>query len=137
MTKDHDEPARRFHTTRIAYVFTACADREARVAVTGLLHAQRVEWSLQPLRCRDVPVGKMPGKVDGVVGRECELGPFRELHRATRLLTTTEPGGVGERRPALRLRAELSAAFPNGSRLADVRPVANLSWWPSNLATCK
>jgi MoxR-like ATPase len=69
-----------------------------------------------PLRPRRaVAVGNVPGEVTDFVGREGDLARLRALQAEARLLTLVGPGGVGKTRLALRLEADLSAAFPDGT----------------------
>ena len=101
--------------------------------VRALTDRRRGQWPGQLRLQRDLTVGNMPNEVNGFVGREGELARLRELQAETRLLTLVGPGGVGKTRLALRLRAELSDAFPDGTWLVDLSPVADPALVPQAL----
>jgi predicted ATPase len=75
----------------------------------------------------------MPSEVSAFVGRERELARLRELQRETRLLTLVGPGGVGKTRLALRLEAELSDRFVDGSWLVDLSSISDPTLLPQAL----
>ena len=72
----------------------------------------------------------IPGEVNSFIGRDQELARLRLLQNEARLLTLVGPGGVGKTRLALRLETELRDAFPEGTWLIDLSPIAHPSLVP-------
>ena len=83
----------------------------------------------RPLRLQRI-VGNVPGEINTFVGRERELALLRELQAETRLLTLVGPGGVGKTRLALRLEADLSDVYRDGTWLVDLSPVTEAALVP-------
>ena len=98
--------------------------------VAPLADTRRRQWPVQLRARRDLGPGNLPSEVNGFVGREAALVRLRELQAETRLLTLVGPGGVGKTRLALRLEAELSDAFPDGTWLVDLSPIADSALVP-------
>jgi predicted ATPase/DNA-binding NarL/FixJ family response regulator len=69
--------------------------------------------------------GNFPEEVNAFIGREQELSRIRELLSETRLLTLVGPAGVGKTRLALRLEADVRDAYPGGTWLIDLSPLAD------------
>jgi predicted ATPase/DNA-binding CsgD family transcriptional regulator len=74
---------------------------------------------------RATAIGNLPSEVNSFIGREHELARLRALQANARLLSLVGPGGVGKTRLALRLEADLSDAFPDGTWLVDLSPLAD------------
>src|SRR5919205_765658 len=58
--------------------------------------------------------GVLPAELTSFVGRRRELSETRRLLAASRMLTLTGVGGVGQTRLALRMAAEVRRSFPDG-----------------------
>jgi non-specific serine/threonine protein kinase len=80
-----------------------------------------------------VVLGNLPNEVNTFIGRERELARLRALQAETRLLTLVGPGGVGKTRLALRLELELGDAFPDGTWLVDLSPIADPALVPQTV----
>src|SRR5262245_5709179 len=83
----------------------------------------------RPLRI-DRVVGNVPRDIDTFVGRESALARLRELQADSRLLTLVGPGGVGKTRLALRLEADLTDTYRDGTWLVDLSPVTDAELVP-------
>lgn len=62
---------------------------------------------------------------ENFVGRGRELAEIGKLVRGTRLVTLTGTGGVGKTRLALRVAAQVKAAFPDGVVLVELAGLQN------------
>src|SRR6185436_11892140 len=82
---------------------------------------------------RELSLGNMPSEINAFIGRERELARLHELQQRTRLLTLVGPGGVGKTRLALRLEAELSDRFVDGSWLVDLSSITDPALVPQVL----
>ena len=66
---------------------------------------------------------RLPAERSSFVGRRLELSRLHQLVGQSRLLTLVGTGGVGKTRLALRLAADVSRSFPDGTALADMSAV--------------
>ena len=64
--------------------------------------------------------GNLSEEPNSFVGRERELAEVCKLAHASRALTLCGPGGVGKTRLAMRLLAELSGDFPDGTWVVEL-----------------
>ncbi|WP_202638216.1 ATP-binding protein [Bailinhaonella thermotolerans] len=64
--------------------------------------------------------GNLPAETTSFVGRRAESAAAARLLGESRLVTLTGVGGVGKSRLALRIGADLRAAFPDGAWLVDL-----------------
>ncbi len=80
---------------------------------------------LRQLYHAEPAVGNIPNEVNAFVGRGAELDRLHDLHEQARLLTLVGPSGVGKTRLALRLAADVREAYPGGTWLVDLSPVAD------------
>lgn len=62
----------------------------------------------------------VPFELTSFVGRRREMGEFKNLLTASRLVTLTGVGGVGKTRLALRVAAGVERAFGDGAWLVDL-----------------
>jgi predicted ATPase/class 3 adenylate cyclase len=69
--------------------------------------------------------GNLPGQSGGLVGRDSAVVELVELVRGHRLVTLTGVGGVGKTRLAIRVAAELSPDFPDGTWLVELAPIGD------------
>ena len=78
----------------------------------------------------------LPTQVTPFIGREREVTVVCErlLHPEIRLVTLTGPGGVGKTRLALRIAAELSNTFPNGTYFVALASLSDPNLVPSTIA---
>jgi len=72
-------------------------------------------------------VKALPHVVTSFVGREVELETLPPLVLSGRLVTLLGPGGSGKTRLALRVAAEVAAAFPDGVAFVDLAPLSDPS----------
>lgn len=77
-----------------------------------------------PPRSMEVP-SNLPVELTSFVGRESEVDQAKALLARTRLLTVTGPGGAGKTRLALRLAADISDDFSDGTFFVDLAPVSD------------
>lgn len=73
---------------------------------------------------RERTTGNLPAETTTFVGREVQLAEVRRALEVSRLVTLTGVGGVGKTRLALRAAVEAGPAFPDGTWLADLAPLA-------------
>jgi non-specific serine/threonine protein kinase len=76
----------------------------------------------------------LPVEVSGFIGRGAELKQLHRLQPRARLLTLVGPGGIGKSRLARRLAGERARAYPDGTWLVDVAPLAEPDQLPQAVA---
>jgi predicted ATPase/DNA-binding CsgD family transcriptional regulator len=79
--------------------------------------------------------GNLPAPSNAFIGRRREIADIRRLLSSSRLVTLTGVGGVGKTRLALRVAADLQRAFPDGTWLADLAPLADPALLTQTVAT--
>ena len=89
-----------------------------------------------PLRTLTAIPNNLPLQVTSFVGREQQVEAVRAalMHRDTRLLTLTGPGGTGKTRLALQVAAELLDSFPDGLYFVPLASVTDPELVPSATA---
>ncbi len=83
---------------------------------------------------RDDPLGNLPASVDSFVARDEELVEIETALVDTRLVTMVGVGGTGKTRLALETARRVSAAFPDGTWLAELAPVTQAEAVPHVVA---
>ena len=83
-----------------------------------------LEAAFPPPRTLDAPTN-LPAELTSFVGREAEVGRVVSLIAKTRLLTLTGPGGTGKTRLGVRVAAEVSPDFPDGTFFVDLAPITD------------
>jgi predicted ATPase len=78
-----------------------------------------------PLRSLDSYQHNLPLQVTSFVGREEAMVEVTRLLTTTRLLTLTGTGGCGKTRLALQVAAEVVDAYPDGTWLVELAPLAD------------
>lgn len=78
-----------------------------------------------PIRSLSRRLTNLPVQLTTFVGRQAELRQLLELHRRTRLITLTGPGGSGKTRLALQLASELTARHADGVWLIELAPLSD------------
>jgi predicted ATPase len=82
-----------------------------------------VEPRPRPIR----PLNNLPLQLSSFIGREREIAATTELLSATRLLTLTGPGGIGNTRLALAVADALIDTFADGAWMVELAGVADAS----------
>ena len=77
----------------------------------------------------------LPAQLTPFIGREEQLKELQEMHRQTRLLTLTGPGGAGKTRLALELAAQLVGEETDGVWLVELGPLSDPLLVPQAVAT--
>lgn len=77
----------------------------------------------------------LPAQLTAFIGREDELAQLQELHRRTRLLTLTGPGGAGKTRLALELASRLIGEEVDGVWLIELDPLSDPTLVPQAVAS--
>src|SRR5215471_877641 len=103
--------------------------RSASDGTCARVNRTRADGSIDSLMPTEIS-GNLPEEVNVFIGREQELARVRELLSETRLLTLVGPAGVGKTRLALRLEADLRDAFPDGTWVVDLSPLADAALVP-------
>jgi predicted ATPase/DNA-binding NarL/FixJ family response regulator len=80
-------------------------------------------------------LGVLPLEVTPFVGRHRELAELAGLLRTARLVTVTGTGGVGKTRVALRVAAQFSEDFPDGTWLVELSGLHDPELLPDTVAT--
>jgi predicted ATPase/class 3 adenylate cyclase len=70
-------------------------------------------------------VTNLPAQLTAFIGREDELKQLQEMHRKTRMLTLTGPGGAGKTRLALELASQLVGEAADGVWLVELDPLSD------------
>ncbi|MCC6629843.1 MAG: helix-turn-helix domain-containing protein, partial [Chloroflexi bacterium] len=79
-------------------------------------------------------VGNLPTAVTSFIGREREVVEIGRLLATTRLLTLTGAGGVGKSRLALAAARAVQPAYPDGTWLIELAPLADPALVPQAVA---
>lgn len=77
----------------------------------------------------------LPAQLTPFIGREEQLKELLEMHRQTRLLTLTGPGGAGKTRLALELAAQLVGEESDGVWLVELGPLSDPLLVPQAVAS--
>ncbi|HVS07712.1 MAG TPA: AAA family ATPase [Candidatus Dormibacteraeota bacterium] len=77
----------------------------------------------------------LPAQLTPFIGREEQLKELQEMHRQTRLLTLTGPGGAGKTRLALELAAQLVGEEADGVWLVELAPLSDPLLVPQAVAS--
>src|SRR5438270_4549339 len=77
----------------------------------------------------------LPAQLTAFIGREDELKQLREMHRQSRLLTLTGPGGAGKTRLALELASQLVGEAADGVWLVELDPLSDPLLVPQAVAS--
>ena len=87
------------------------------LAIDGL------EKDFPPPRTLEVP-SNLPPELTSFIGRQAEVARVKALLETNRLLTLTGPGGTGKTRLALKVAAEMSGGFRDGTFFIDLAAVS-------------
>jgi len=79
--------------------------------------------------------GNLPAPATAFIGRRREVADIRRLLSSSRLVTLTGMGGVGKTRLAVHVAADLQRAFPDGTWLANLAPLADPALLTQTVAT--
>ena len=77
----------------------------------------------------------LPVQLTAFIGREGELKELEEMHRRTRMLTLTGPGGAGKTRLALELASQLVGEAADGVWLVELDPLSDPLLVPQAVAS--
>jgi predicted ATPase/class 3 adenylate cyclase len=77
----------------------------------------------------------LPAPLTPFIGREDQLHELEEIHRQTRLLTLTGPGGAGKTRLALELAGQLVGEETDGVWLVELAPLSDPLLVPQAVAS--
>ena len=88
-----------------------------------------------PIRSMARALTNLPAQLTAFIGREDELKQLQEMHRQTRLLTLTGPGGAGKTRLALELASQLVGEAADGVWLVELDPLSDPTLVPQAVAT--
>src|SRR5207253_10886474 len=88
-----------------------------------------------PIRSMARALTNLPAQLTAFIGREDELKQLQEMHRQTRLLTLTGPGGAGKTRLALELASQLVGESADGGWLVELGPRSDPTLVPQGVAT--
>lgn len=88
-----------------------------------------------PILSMPRPVTNLPARLTAFIGREGELKQLQEMHRQTRLLTLTGPGGAGKTRLALELASQLVGEAADGVWLVELDPLSDPLLVPQAVAS--
>ena len=77
----------------------------------------------------------LPAQLTAFIGREDELKQLQEMHRQTRMLTLTGPGGAGKTRLALELASQLVGEAADGVWLVELDPLSDPLLVPQAVAS--
>ena len=80
-------------------------------------------------------ITNLPAQLTAFIGREDELKQLREMHRQSRLLTLTGPGGAGKTRLALELASQLVGEAADGVWLVELDPLSDPLLVPQAVAS--
>jgi len=80
-------------------------------------------------------VTNLPTQLTAFIGREDELKQLQEMHRQSRLLTLTGPGGAGKTRLALELASQLVGEAADGVWLVELDPLSDPLLVPQAVAS--
>jgi len=78
-----------------------------------------------PIRSLTLRRSNLPIQLSAFIGREAELRELSDLHRQSRMLTLTGPGGSGKTRLALQLASDVIAEHVDGVWLIELDPVTD------------
>lgn len=88
-----------------------------------------------PIRSLSRQATNLPAQLTAFIGREDELKQLQEMHRRTRMLTLTGPGGAGKTRLALELASQLVAESADGVWLIELDPLSDPLLVPQAVAS--
>src|SRR5713226_753173 len=83
----------------------------------------------------EMPTNNLPVHLTTLIGRENEIGELREMLAGSRLLTLTGAPGCGKTRLALAVAVEALSAFPEGTYLVELGPLADSALVPQTIAS--
>jgi predicted ATPase/DNA-binding XRE family transcriptional regulator len=147
-----EELAERAHLSRLAVSALERGVRRAPYRDTvrmladalGLSDDDRAQLEASVGRARRSPValpalpdpahGNLPALTTSFVGRVAEQATILRLLAATRLLTLTGTGGAGKSRLAVEVAGGLAHDLPDGIRLVELAPLADLALVPQAVA---
>ena len=78
-----------------------------------------------PIRSLTLRRNNLPIQLTAFIGRETELRELNDLHRQSRMLTLTGPGGAGKTRLALQLASDVIGEHVDGVWLVELDPVTD------------
>ena len=82
-----------------------------------------------------MPGNNLPAQLTSLIGREREIGELREMLARSRLVTLTGAPGCGKTRLALAVATDAREAFPDGTFIVELGPLADSGLVPQTIAT--
>src|SRR5438132_10289044 len=82
-----------------------------------------------------MPGNNLPAQLTSLIGREREIGELRQMLARSRLVTLTGAPGCGKTRLALAVATDAREAFPDGTFIVELGPLADSGLVPQTIAT--